>query len=210
MNRTEEIIAQLKTDYPDAHCELNYNSTYELLIAVILSAQCTDKRVNMVTKELFENYNTPEKMITLSEEELEEKIKSCGFFRMKARNILKTRFELLEKYDGQVPDTMEELIKLPGVGRKTANVVMSVAYGKAAMAVDTHVFRTSHRLGLSDKPTPEGVEKDLVEKLSEDSLSIAHHLLIFHGRYRCHSRNPECESCTLRDYCNYINGGKTE
>lgn len=205
-SKADEIIERLKIDYPSAHCELNYGSAFELLVAVILSAQCTDKRVNIVTAELFRKYNKPLDFATMEQEKLETLIHSCGFYRAKARNIISASRYIIEKYNGEVPSTMEELLTLGGVGRKTANVMMSVAFGKPALAVDTHVFRTAHRLGLSDKPTPEGVEKDLVAALSEENLSIAHHLLIFHGRYRCHSRNPNCGDCSLADKCTYIKG----
>lgn len=203
MSRADEIVVQLKKDYPDAHCELNYGSDFQLLVAVILSAQCTDKRVNIVTKELFKTHNKPVDFATEEPAVLENLIRSCGFYRAKTRSLISASTDILERYGGEVPRTMDELLTLRGVGRKTANVMMSVAFGEPAMAVDTHVFRTSHRLALSDKPTPEGVEKDLVAALTAENLSIAHHLLIFHGRYRCHSRNPECGACTLTDYCAY-------
>lgn len=206
MTKADEIIERLQKDYPSAHCELNYGSEFQLLVAVILSAQCTDKRVNIVTAELFKQYSTPIDFATMEQEKLETLIHSCGFYRAKAKSIISASQDIIEKYGGKVPETMDELLTLRGVGRKTANVMINVAFGRPAMAVDTHVFRTSHRLGLSDKPTPEGVEKDLVEQLSEENLSVAHHLLIFHGRYRCHSRNPECGECSLTEYCGYIKG----
>lgn len=205
MSKADEIVVQLKKDYPDAHCELNYGSDFQLLVAVILSAQCTDKRVNIVTKELFKTHRTPVDFATAEPLELEEKIRSCGFYHAKAKSLISASADILERYHGEVPRTMDELLTLRGVGRKTANVMMNVAFGEPAMAVDTHVFRTSHRLALSDKPTPEGVEKDLVAALSQENLQSAHHLLIFHGRYRCHSRNPECGACTLTEYCAYYN-----
>ncbi|MBQ7227865.1 MAG: endonuclease III [Clostridia bacterium] len=208
MSRAIEIIDQLAKDFPDAHCELKFSTDFELLVAVILSAQCTDKRVNIVTSELFKKYNTPLAFATMEQEKLESLIHSCGFFRAKAKNIISASRDILQRFNGKVPSTMDELLSLGGVGRKTANVVLSVAFGEQTIAVDTHVFRTSRRLGLSDKSTPEGVEQDLVEALPEDKRSSAHHLLIFHGRYRCHSRNPDCELCTLTDYCKYIKYGK--
>ncbi len=203
MSRSGEIIAQLRSDYPDAHCELDYGTPFELLVAVILSAQCTDKRVNIVTKSLFEKYNTPYDFACMEQQKLEELIHSCGFFRAKARSIISASRDILEKFGGEVPSTMEDLLTLRGVGRKTANVVLAVAFGESTIAVDTHVFRTAHRLGLSDKPTPEGVERDLVAAFDEEDRSVAHHLLIFHGRYRCHSQRPECDGCSLYDYCVY-------
>lgn len=203
MSRAGEIIARLKKDYPDAHCELDYGTPFELLVAVILSAQCTDKRVNIVTKDLFEKHNTPYDFAGMEQEELEKLIHSCGFFRAKARSIISASRDIIEKFGGEVPRTMDELLTLRGVGRKTANVVLAVAFGESTIAVDTHVFRTAHRLGLSDKPTPEGVEKDLMAAFDEDDRSVAHHLLIFHGRYRCHSQRPECGACSLYDYCKY-------
>lgn len=206
MSRADDIIDQLKKDYPDAHCELDYGSDFQLLVAVILSAQCTDKRVNLVTKELFKTHNKPVDFATAEQETIEKLIHSCGFYRAKAKSLISASTDILARFGGEVPRTVDELLTLRGVGRKTANVMMSVAFGEPAMAVDTHVFRTSHRLGLSDKPTPEGVEKDLVAELSEDSLTAAHHLLIFHGRYRCHSRNPECDRCTLTEKCKYYKG----
>ena len=210
MSRADDIIAQLKKNFPDAHCELEHNDDFELLVAVILSAQCTDKRVNMVTKDLFARCNTPVGFATMDREELEGLIRSCGFYRSKAASIISASRDIVERFGGKVPHTMEELLTLRGVGRKTANVMMNVAFGMPAMAVDTHVFRTAHRLGLSDKPTPEGVEKDLVAQLSMENLEQAHHLLIFHGRYRCHARNPECDKCTLTDECLYIKEGRTD
>lgn len=208
MSRADEIVLQLKIDYPDAHCELDYGSDFELLVAVILSAQCTDKRVNIVTRELFKTHNKPIHFATEEPAVLEKLIRSCGFYRAKTKSLISASTDIIERYGGEVPRTMDELLTLRGVGRKTANVMMSVAFDTPAMAVDTHVFRVSHRLALSDKPTPEGVEKDLVAELDAENLSIAHHLLIFHGRYRCHSRNPECDACTLTDYCAYYKGGK--
>ena len=201
--RIDLIFDTLNQMYPDAHCELNFNSDFELLIAVILSAQCTDKRVNIVSKELFKKYNTPFDFAKMNAEELEPLIRSCGFYRMKAKSIISASQDIITKYGGKVPNTMETLLTLRGVGRKTANVVLSVAFDKPAMAVDTHVLRTAVRLGLSDKTTPEGVEWELLSKLPEDKLNSAHHLLIFLGRYCCHSRNPDCGNCKLSEYCEY-------
>lgn len=202
--RADNIMKLLEEAHPDAHCELNYGSDFQLLVAVILSAQCTDKRVNLVTAELFRHYREPVDFATVPQEKLEELIRPCGFFRSKARSIISSSTDIVERFGGKVPRTMEELLSLRGVGRKTANVMLGVAFGESAIAVDTHVFRLAHRLGLSDKPTPEGVEKDLVGEISEEMRAKAHHLLIFHGRYVCHSRNPECDKCNVTEYCNYI------
>jgi endonuclease III len=204
--RITNILRLLKENYPEAKCALNFNSPYELLVATILSAQCTDDRVNIVTSELFKEYNTPEKMITLSLEELCQKVKSCGFYKNKAKNILGTTKEILLKYEGQVPRTMEELIELPGVGRKTANVVLSNAYGVPAIAVDTHVFRVSNRLGLAKGKTPEEVEQGLMKNIPKKMWSDAHHYIIWHGRKVCHARKPNCEECVLTPYCEYYLG----
>lgn len=203
MNSAKTIIEILEREYPDAGCELNFGSDFELLVAVILSAQCTDKRVNAVCGELFKKYNTPEQFASLEEEELWERIKPCGFYRSKAKSIISSSKDIVNKFGGKVPDSFDDLLSLCGVGRKTANVVSGVAFNKPALPVDTHVFRTSRRLGLSDSKTPDGVEKDLVAALSEEDRIRAHHVLIFFGRYRCHSRRPECAGCPVKEYCNY-------
>ncbi len=204
--RADRILGLLERAHPDAHCELNYGTDFQLLVAVILSAQCTDKRVNIVTEKLFAEYGKPEDFAVMPQEKLETLIRSCGFFRAKARSIISASTDIVERFGGKVPRTMDELLSLRGVGRKTANVMLSVAFGESAIAVDTHVFRLSHRLGLSDKPTPEGVENDLTKEISPEMRSKAHHLLIFHGRYVCHSRNPECDKCNVTEFCNYIKG----
>ncbi|WPC42151.1 endonuclease III [Clostridium sp. JS66] len=203
-----KILETLSKTYPDAKCALNFKSPYELLISTILSAQCTDVRVNMVTEKLYEKYNTPEAMITLTEEELSEKIRSCGFYKNKSKNILGATKAILEN-GGKVPETMEELLKLPGVGRKTANVVLSNAFGVPAIAVDTHVFRVSNRLGIANGDTPEQVEKGLMKNVPRDMWSDTHHYLIWHGRLICKSRKPDCEKCPLAPYCEYFSGGDT-
>lgn len=202
---TKKILEILSETYPDAKCALNFNSPYELLISTILSAQCTDVRVNQVTEELYKEYNTPEKIISLTEEELGEKIRSCGFYKNKSKNILGATRAILEEHNGEVPSTMEELIKLPGVGRKTANVVLSNAFGVPAIAVDTHVFRVSNRLGISKGDTPDQVEKGLMENVPREMWSDAHHYIIFHGRQICKARKPNCEQCPLAPYCEYFN-----
>ena len=199
----DEVIGILLKTYPDATVELEHSSTFELLIATILSAQCTDVRVNKITRELFKDYNTPEDFIQLTEEELGEKIKSCGFYRVKSKNILATSRIILEEFNGGVPSTMEELITLPGVGRKTANVVLSNAFGVPAIAVDTHVFRVSNRIGLACSKNVLDTEKDLMNNIEKNMWSKAHHLLIFHGRRICKARKPLCEKCPVKDYCLY-------
>ncbi|AFS78091.1 endonuclease III [Gottschalkia acidurici 9a] len=198
-----EVIDELEKLYPNAECELNFTTPFELLVATILSAQCTDKRVNIVTEKLFKDYNTPEDFLKLKEGELELLIKSTGFYRNKSKSILGTSRILVDKYNSQVPDTREELMKLPGVGRKTANVVMSNAFGKEAIAVDTHVFRVSNRIGLANSSNVDKTEEDLMKNIPENEWSKAHHLLIFHGRRICKARNPQCELCPLRGVCFY-------
>lgn len=201
----DEILAELKRLYPDARPALKYTSPYELLIAVILSAQCTDERVNKVTAELFKKHNTPQDMLKLTQTELERFIFSCGFYRAKAAHILSASKDICEKFGGEVPSDFDELKSLAGVGQKTANVVWSVAFGGDAIAVDTHVFRVSNRLGLANAPTPEKTEQQLKEVIPKSDWSKAHHWLIYHGRRVCHSRKPDCENCTLKEGCKYFN-----
>jgi endonuclease III len=196
----------LKETYPDVKCALNYETPYELLVATILSAQCTDVRVNIITAELFKEYNTPYKMIELTEEELGEKIKSCGLYRNKSKNIIAATAMLIAEFNGEVPGKIEELLKLPGVGRKTANVVLANAFGVPAIAVDTHVFRVSNRLGIAEGKTPEEVEQGLMKAVPRDMWGYAHHLLIAHGRNLCAARKPKCEECPLAPYCKALNG----
>ena len=198
-----KVYEILEETFPDARAELDYTTPYELLVATILSAQCTDVRVNKVTKVLFENYNTPEKMVTLSQEEMEDYVHSCGVYRNKAKNILAASRIILDRYDGEIPDTIEGLMTLPGVGRKTANVVASNVLDIPAIAVDTHVFRVSNRLGLADAKNVDKTEKQLMDIWPEDCWSKGHHLLIFLGRRICKSQNPLCEECPLTDYCKY-------
>ncbi len=198
---TNEILRELNRLYPDAKPALQFKTPYELLVAVILSAQCTDERVNKVTKVLFEHYDTPEKMVTLSREQLEKYIFSCGFYRNKAAHILSASRDILEKFGGEVPSSFEELRTLAGVGQKTANVVYAVAFGGDAIAVDTHVFRVSRRLGLAFSNTPEKVEEELKKVIPRDEWSKAHHWLIWHGRKVCRSQKPDCENCTLKKMC---------
>ena len=205
MKKTDKKTALeiLEKVYADAKPALHFNSPYELLVAVVLSAQCTDERVNKVTAVLFEKYNTPEKMLTLSQAELEKYIFSCGFYRMKAAHILSASRDILEKFNGQVPERIEELTSLAGVGKKTANVVYSVAFGGDAIAVDTHVFRVSNRLGLAKGKTPIEVETGLQKAIPKSDWSKAHHWLIWHGRKICHSQRPDCLNCPLAHICDY-------
>lgn len=199
----EEIIEKLKTEYPNARPMLKFSSPYELLVAVILSAQCKDERVNSVTEILFKEHNTPETMVTLSKEQLANIIKPCGLMNSKAEHILSASKSILEKFQGRVPDTMEELLSLDGVGRKTADVVLAVAFEKNAIAVDTHVFRVSNRIGLAKSKTPYGVEMQLMKILPEESWAKVHHYLIFHGRNICKSQKPKCENCIIKENCKY-------
>ncbi len=203
----KKILDILEQTYPDAECELNYTNAFELLIATILSAQCTDVRVNKVTEELFKKYNKPEDFAKLSTAEISEEIKSCGLFKSKAQKIKETSVILCSNYGGEVPDKMEELVKLPGVGRKTANVVLSNAFGVDAIAVDTHVFRVSNRIGLVKTDTPEKTEFELMKVLPKKRWSKSHHLIIFHGRRICKARKPECNICPIVEYCDYYQEG---
>ncbi len=205
MNKTDKqtALAILANVYKDAKPALKYTTAYELLVAVILSAQCTDERVNKVTEVLFEEHNTPQTMLSLSQKELERYIFSCGFYRMKAEHILSASHDILDRFQGEVPDTIEELMSLAGVGKKTANVVYSVAFHGDAIAVDTHVFRVSNRLGLAKGKTPLEVEAGLQKAIPKNDWSKAHHWLIWHGRKICHSRSPECENCPLNGICDF-------
>jgi len=200
------VLEILNETYAGAKCGLDFTSHYELLVSTMLSAQCTDARVNIVTKQLYAKYNTPKSMITLSLSELGEKIKSCGFYNNKSKNILATTKLILEKYKGEVPGTMEELIELPGVGRKTANVVLSNAFGIPAIAVDTHVFRVSNRIGLAKGKNVEVVEQQLMKNIPKEMWSDAHHYIIWHGRKICKARKPDCDLCPIAPYCEFLNG----
>ncbi len=205
MNKIEkqQAIKILSALYPEAKPALVYSTPFELLVAVILSAQCTDERVNKVTRALFERYNTPETLVSLSQEELERYIFSCGLYRSKAEHILSASRDIIERFSGQVPQTVKELMSLAGVGKKTANVVYSVAFGGDAIAVDTHVFRVSNRLGLSRGKTPKEVEIGLNRAIAKKDWSKAHHWLIYHGRRVCHAQKPSCEDCPLSTLCDY-------
>ncbi len=196
-----EVLNRLEDVYPDAEAALNFSNPFELLIATILSAQCTDVRVNQVTAKLFAELRTPEDYLNIGEIVLGQRIKSCGFFNSKSRNIIGACQKIISDYNGEVPRTMEELTTLPGVGRKTANVVLSVAYGIPGIAVDTHVFRVTNRLGVVDETDVERTEFSLRDRIPQKRWSLAHHLFIFHGRRVCKARKPDCDNCTLSDLC---------
>ena len=207
--RLKKIISGLKKAYPDAHCELNYSNPLELLIATILSAQCTDKRVNLVTAELFKKYRSAADYANADQAELEQEIKSTGFFRNKAKSIKTCCKNIVEKHGGEVPRTIEELIELGGVGRKTANVVLGNAFNvNTGVVVDTHVARLSQRLGLSKKIAPPDIEQDLMKLVPTEQWTLFSHWLIWHGRRRCYARNPDCLNCEIREVCPRI-GVKT-
>lgn len=199
----KHVIEYFEKAMPIAETELNYSTPYELLIAVILSAQCTDKRVNMVTPDLFARYSTPEELAEAHPDEVFNYIKSISYPNNKARHLVGMAQKLCSDFGGEVPDTLEELVTLPGVGRKTANVIQSVVFNKSAMAVDTHVFRVSHRIGLVPKrcTTPYSVEMELTKYFPADLIPKAHHWLILHGRYTCKARTPDCQSCGLTNIC---------
>ncbi len=200
----ENVINVLENTYKGAKCGLNFKNPYELLIATMLSAQCTDERVNVVTEELFKKYNSAEAMVTLTQEEIGEKIKSCGLYKNKSKNILAASQDILNKFNGKVPNTMEDLVSLPGVGRKTANVVLSNAFGIPAIAVDTHVFRVSNRIGIAKGKNVDIVEKELMKNIPKEKWSDTHHYLIWHGRKICKARKPQCDQCPVAPYCEYI------
>lgn len=193
------VMGELEKLYPEARPELNFSNPFETLVATILSAQCTDKRVNMVTARLFPMYPDAFAMAKLEPEQLEPLIRECGLHRSKAKNIVAASRALVERYEGRVPDTRKELMALPGVGQKTAGVVLMAAFGDAQIPVDTHVFRLAHRIGLSRANTPEKVELDLRALLPQETWTFGHHLLIWHGRRCCHARGPECERCPLAE-----------
>ncbi|HYJ88839.1 MAG TPA: endonuclease III [Pyrinomonadaceae bacterium] len=200
--RVRTIIRLLKRAYPDAKCSLNHSNAFELLIATILSAQCTDARVNIVTQDLFRKYRKPEDYLKVPEKELQRDIRTTGFFRNKTKSIQGTSKALMENYGSNVPQTMDELLELPGVARKTANVVLGNAFGIAAgVVVDTHVTRLSHRLGLSQAKTAEKIEEDLIQIVPRKDWVIFPHLLIAHGRAICKARNPLCAECVIEKLC---------
>lgn len=202
-DQRREIYRRLAAAIPNPTTELVHASTFELLIAVILSAQATDKGVNLATAKLFPVANTPQAILALGLEGLESYIRTIGLYRSKAKNILETCRLLIELHDGQVPDNREALERLPGVGRKTANVILNTAFGHPTIAVDTHIFRLGNRLGLAPGKTPLEVEKKLLKFTPKEFLQDAHHLLILHGRYVCLARKPKCGQCVIRDLCEY-------
>ncbi len=199
-----DIVSAIDELYESPKSELVYHSNYELLVAVILSAQCTDKRVNIVTKDLFEEFNTPEKMIELSQEELEKKIHACGFFHDKAKHILEMSNDLIKRHNGEVPSTKKELLELSGVGEKTANVMLATGFGVPAIAVDTHVFRVSNRLGLAKATNVQKTQRDLEKNIPKDKWIKFHHALVLHGRYVCKSQKPKCDECGLKNCCKFF------
>ena len=201
-SRVREIIRKLKRAYPDAKCSLNHSNAFELLIATILSAQCTDDRVNIVTADLFRKYRKPDDYLKVSPRELEKDIRTTGFFRNKTKSIQGTSKVLTEQYGGRVPETMDELLELPGVARKTANVVLGNAFAiKSGVVVDTHVTRLSHRLALSQQKQAEKIEQDLIQLVPKKDWVIFSHLLIAHGRKICKARNPLCADCVVEKLC---------
>lgn len=204
MKKIEKLILTLKQQYPDATCSLNFTTPFELAIAVMLSAQCTDARVNIVTKELFKHCNTPEGFCKMETSEIEQYIKSAGFYKNKAKNIKLCSERLVQVYQGIVPDRMEELVTLAGIGRKSANVILLNAFHKCeGIAVDTHALRISNRLGLSSEEDPLKVEQDLLEKIPKKYWPLMNHLFVYHGRALCTARNPKCIECPMKEYCQY-------
>ncbi len=198
--KAQEIVERLSKEFLNKPA-LNFSTPFELLVAVVLSAQCTDQRVNVVTEQLFKNYNTPEKMLLLSQSELEKYIFSCGLYRSKAEHILALSKEILDKFKGKVPSNLKDLQTLKGVGRKTANVVYSVAFNGDAIAVDTHVFRVANRIGLANANNPLKTEKELMEVLDKKDWSSSHHYLIYLGRSYCKANKPDCENCPINEQC---------
>ena len=199
-----EIIKKLKEYYPDATCSLDFKTPFEMVISVMLSAQCTDERVNKTTPSLFEKYSTPQSICDMELEELERIIHPCGFYKNKAKNIKAMAKEILEKYNGKVPETMEELITLPGVGRKSANVVMLEAFNNPqGIAIDTHAKRIANRVGLSKNTVPEKVEQDILKLIPKEYYKDVNHLFVWHGRKICNARKPKCNECPIKKYCRY-------
>lgn len=201
--RTKRVLEAFKKEYPDAKCELNYETPFQLLVATALSAQTTDVKVNEITKTFFKDYPDVYSMSKISQEELEERLKTIGLYRNKAKNLLMMCKQIIENFDGEVPPTMEGITSLAGAGRKTANVVLSNAFGVPAIAVDTHVFRVSNRIGLAKADNVLDTEKQLQEELPKKEWTLAHHLIIFHGRRRCYARKPDCPNCPINKDCDY-------
>ena len=203
-NKNVEMIEILKKTYPDAKCSLDFTTPFEMLVAVMLSAQCTDERVNKVTPTIFKKYNTPEDFVKIDIHELENLIHPCGFFKNKAKNIKDCSQKILNEFNGNVPDNMEDLMSLPGVGRKSANVIMLEAFKTTCgVAVDTHAKRLSNRIGLSNKKDPEKIEQDLVKKIPNEYLKDVNHLFMWHGRNCCTARSPMCDKCPINSFCNF-------
>ena len=202
--KAREVYAALQEKHPDARCELNYSSPFELLVATVLSAQCTDARVNQVTADLFAKYRRPRDYLAVTAEQLEDDVRTTGFFRQKAKSIRGIMAALLETHGGQVPGTLDELTRLPGVGRKTANVILGNAFGVPGITVDTHVERVSQRLGLSRQKLADKIEQDLMKLFPESDWVQLSHTLIFHGRYICKARKPACEQCPVTSLCAYF------
>ena len=203
MDKNKIIIEILKEEYKDPKCELNYSSPFELLVAVVLSAQCTDKRVNQVTSELFKTHNTAQSIANMNINDLEEAIKPCGFYHNKAKALKSLSEDIVNRFNGEFPKTKAELKTLAGVGEKTANVVVSLIFNEPAIAVDTHVFRVSNRLGIVNAKTPKDCEKQLMQRFSENFWSLLHYQLVLFGRYYCKARNPKCSICGLKNICKY-------
>ena len=200
-----EIIKILKQTYPDATCSLDFTTPFEMGVAVMLSAQCTDERVNKTTPALFKKFKKPEDYLKASLEEIEEIIKPCGFYKNKAKNLLGYAKVVVERYNGKLPQTMEELVTLPGIGRKSANVIMLEAFNNPqGIAVDTHAKRIANRVGLSQEKEPSKIEKDLLNLIPEKFYKDVNHLLVWHGRKTCDARKPKCEECTIKKYCNFL------
>ena len=212
MNQKEaiKILDILKNTYPDAKCSLDFSTPFELLVAVILSAQCTDERVNKTTPNIFNKYSTPQDFVKMPIETLEKLIHPCGFYKNKAKNIKLTAQKIINDFNGEVPQTIEKLLTLPGVGRKTANVVMLEAFNSPqGIAVDTHAKRLSNRIGFSSEVNPEKIEKDLLKLFPYKYLKDVNHILIYHGRSICNSRNPKCDNCIINKYCKYYLNNNT-
>ena len=205
----KKIIEFLKVTYPDAKCSLDFSNPFEMMIAVMLSAQCTDERVNKITPILFKKYNTPQKMTEIELKELEKIVYPCGFYKNKAKNIIAASKMIVESYDGKVPNDINELMKLPGVGRKSANVIMLEAFGNPkGIAVDTHAKRISNRMGLSKESEPLKIEQDLLKVFDKSLWYDVNHLLVWHGRGYCDSRKPKCGDCSVNKYCDFYNKNK--
>lgn len=200
-----DIIEILKKTYPDATCSLDFSTPFEMAIAVLLSAQCTDERVNKTTPALFEKYSTPEDFTKIELSVLENLIHPCGFYKNKAKNIKLMAQKIMSDFNGELPHTMDELVSLPGIGRKSANVIMLEAYNNPqGIAVDTHAKRISNRIGLSNEETPEKIEQDLIKKIPKKYFKDVNHLFVWHGRNTCTARSPKCENCTIKNFCKYF------